>query len=111
MCKSTAERPTQGLGIFDINAERFTGHLKVPHMGWNIIKDLKGPLFKKLPERMYMYFVHSYYIPSNAESIADSDYGMKFSAALKKDNFYGVQFHPEKSGEFGEKVLEHFINL
>lgn len=111
MCKSTAEGPTDGLGIFDVEVKRFKIDGKVPHMGWNLIKDLKSDLFTGLPGETYMYFVHSYYVPQNSESIANSDYGLNFCAALQKDNFYGVQFHPEKSGDWGELILKNFLNV
>ncbi len=111
MCKSTEEGPTEGLGIFDVNVKHFKIDQKVPHMGWNLIKNLKTDLFEGLPKETYMYFVHSYYVPSNTESIADSDYGQKFCAALQKENFFGVQFHPEKSGAWGEQILNNFLKL
>jgi glutamine amidotransferase len=109
MCKSTAEGPTEGLGIFDVEVRRFKINKKVPHMGWNLIKDLKSDLFAGLPNESYMYFVHSYYVPQNPKSIANSYYGLLFCAALQKDNFYGVQFHPEKSGIWGEQILANFL--
>ncbi|MBS3739233.1 imidazole glycerol phosphate synthase subunit HisH [Mesohalobacter halotolerans] len=111
MCRFTEEGPTQGLGIFDVEVKRFETQLKVPHMGWNLIKNLKTDLFQNLPQEAYMYFVHSYYVPLNTDSIADSDYGCNFCAALKKHNFYGVQFHPEKSSQWGEKILDNFLKL
>ncbi|RRO12293.1 imidazole glycerol phosphate synthase subunit HisH [Flavobacteriaceae bacterium 14752] len=111
MCRSTEEGPTDGLGIFDVEVKRFQTQLKVPHMGWNLIKNLKTDLFQDLPHETYMYFVHSYYVPSNPDSIADSDYDLNFCAALQKNNFYGVQFHPEKSGEWGENILDNFLKL
>ncbi len=111
MCKSTAEGPTQGLGIFDVNVEHFSINQKVPHMGWNLIRNLKSELFEGLSQEAYMYFVHSYYLPSNENSIANADYGLVFCAALQKHNFYGVQFHPEKSGVHGEKILKNFLLL
>lgn len=109
MCNSTDEGPTKGLGIFDVEVRHFKIDLKVPHMGWNLIRHLKTELFEGLPEEVYMYFVHSYFVMANTESIADSDYGLKFCAALHKNNFYGVQFHPEKSGIWGERILKNFM--
>jgi glutamine amidotransferase len=111
MCKSTEEGPTEGLGVFDVDVKHFRIDQKVPHMGWNLIRNLKSGLFKDLPEQTYMYFVHSYFVPANTESIADSDYGLNFCAALQKNNFYGVQFHPEKSGVWGEQILKNFLKL
>lgn len=111
MCQFTEEGPTQGLGIFDVEVKRFQTQLKVPHMGWNLIKNLKSDLLQNLPEETYMYFVHSYYVTSNSNSIADSDYDSNFCAALRLKNFYGVQFHPEKSGYWGEKILGNFLKL
>jgi len=111
MCKSSEEGETQGLGIFDVEVKRFDIKEKVPHMGWNMISNLKSPLFYKLPENAYMYFVHSYYVPNNPDSIAQTDYEVSYCSALAKDNFYGVQFHPEKSGKLGEKILKNFLEL
>lgn len=111
MCLSTEEGPTKGLGIFSVEVKRFQSELKVPHMGWNLIKNLKGNLFKDIPEETYMYFVHSFYAPTNDESIANSDYGLKFCVALQNKNFYGVQFHPEKSSLWGEKILTNFLEI
>jgi glutamine amidotransferase len=87
--------------------------LKVPHMGWNKVSiQNENELFKGIAERSYFYFVHSFYIEFNSNfTIASADYGIKFSAAIKKDNYYGVQFHPEKSGEAGEKILKNFTYL
>ena len=111
MCKFTEEGSTKGLDIFDINVKHFEVNLKVPHMGWNTISGLKTYLFDKLPESSYMYFVHSYYVPDNEFSIATTDYELKYSSALQKDNFYAVQFHPEKSGQWGEQILRNFLEI
>jgi len=111
MCKYTEEGSTEGLGIFDINVKHFEVNLKVPHMGWNNISNLKTHLFDELPESCYMYFVHSYYVPDNKFSIATTDYELKYSSALQKDNFYAVQFHPEKSGQWGEQILRNFLEI
>lgn len=87
--------------------------LKVPHMGWNKVNvETENPLFKGIENNSYFYFVHSYYIEFNSKfTLASTDYGVKFSASINKDNFYGVQFHPEKSGEIGEKILKNFTYL
>ncbi len=111
MCRHSEENDTTCLGIFDLNVRRFPPKLKVPHMGWNKLTDMKGPLFHDLPEESYIYFVHSYYCESGPETIAKSDYIVEFSAALQKDNFYAIQGHPEKSGKVGQKLLENFLKL
>ena len=105
MCRSSEEGNTKGLGIFDTDVIHFEKKLKVPHIGWNRIKELKTALFEGIPEQEYVYLVHSYYAPVCEETIAKCDYGVNYSSALRKDNFYGVQFHPEKSSEAGEKIL------
>lgn len=111
MCESSEEGNAKGLGIFPIEVKRFQVDLKVPQIGWNHIWDLKSPLFEGIKEKSYMYFVHSYYLPVNEYSIANSDYGIDFCAAINKDNFYACQFHPEKSGNVGEKILENFLKI
>lgn len=111
MCNYTEEGHTEGLGIFDIDVKHFDISQKVPHMGWNVIKDLKSHLFEGLQDNSYMYFVHSYYVPDNEFSIATTDYELKYSSALHSDNFYAVQFHPEKSGQWGEQILQNFLKL
>lgn len=113
MCKHTEEGDTQGLGIFDVDVKRFQPKPgeKVPHMGWNNLTYLKGNwIARGLPDTN-MYFVHSYYVPVCKDTAAECDYILPFSAALQKDNFYAVQFHPEKSGKQGEKLLQKFIEL
>ncbi|CAA9202132.1 Imidazole glycerol phosphate synthase subunit HisH [Flavobacterium bizetiae] len=109
MCKSSEEGNTKGLGIFDVDVIKFTSKVKVPQMGWNQIYDLKSDLFKGIPENEFMYLVHSFYAPNCAESIATTNYELEYASALQKDNFYGTQFHPEKSGAVGEKILENFL--
>lgn len=112
MCKYSEENDTECLGIFDLNVKRFPkSALKVPQIGWNNIYSLKSSILKGISEKEYMYFVHSYYAEKCAESIALTDYGIEYSSAIQKDNFFAVQFHPEKSGEAGQKILENFINL
>lgn len=111
MCNYSEEGNTQGLGIFDIDVVRFNQGVKVPQIGWNTISELKTPLFTKVAEKDYIYLVHSYYAPVCDETIAISDYGLTYSSALGKDNFYGVQFHPEKSSKVGARILENFLNM
>lgn len=113
MCKQTEEGNAKGLGIFDVDVKRFQAKNgeKVPHMGWNNLTYLKGNwIARGLPDTN-MYFVHSYYVPVCKDTAAECDYILPFSAALQKDNFYAVQFHPEKSGKQGEKLLQKFIEL
>ncbi|HTJ48546.1 MAG TPA: imidazole glycerol phosphate synthase subunit HisH [Cyclobacteriaceae bacterium] len=111
MCKFSEENNTDCLGIFDETVKRFIpkDDMKVPHMGWNELSLSNGWLDPTL-ENKHVYFVHSYYVPVNSHTSAITDYTVPFSAALKKDNFYAVQFHPEKSAEAGVKVLQSFLN-
>ena len=111
LCKHTEEGDTQGLGVFNTTVKRFDNSVKVPQMGWNIIKNLKSDLFKGIKENEYMYLVHSYYAQHSQETIAKTDYGINYASALQHNNFYGVQFHPEKSSLAGEKILQNFLNL
>lgn len=111
LCKHSEENDTKCIGVFDEQVKKFTGNIKVPHMGWNNIYDLKQPLFKGLSEEAYVYFVHSYYVEKSVHTAATANYGIEYSAALQKDNFYATQFHPEKSGKAGEKILKNFIEL
>jgi len=111
MCKSSEEGNTKGLGIFDVDVVKFTSKVKVPQMGWNQIYDLKSDLFKGISENEFMYLVHSFYAPNCSEAIAITNYELEYASALQKDNFYGTQFHPEKSGAVGEKILENFLKL
>lgn len=111
MCKHSEENDTECLGVFDLNVIKFEPKLKVPHMGWNKLIDMKGPLFNGSPQDTFIYFVHSYYCELGPETIAKSDYINEFSAALQKDNFYAIQGHPEKSGKTGQLFLENFIKI
>ncbi len=111
MCKYSEEGNTNGLGIFDVNVVKFSNEVKVPQMGWNTIYNLKTILFEGIKENEFMYLVHSFYAPLSENTIATTNYELEYSTALQRDNFYGVQFHPEKSGIFGEQILKNFLNL
>lgn len=111
MCKFSEEGDTNGMGIFDLKVKRFPEGLKVPQIGWNQIEELKTHLFDGISEKEYMYLVHSYYVEDNIDAIARSSYGLKYATAILKDNFYGVQFHPEKSSTAGEVLLSNFLNI
>ena len=114
MCTYSEENDTNCLGIFEEKVLRFDGtgtNLKVPQMGWNNIYNLKSPLMKNVNENSYCYFVHSYYASIGNHTIATTDYTKPFSAALNKNNFYGVQFHTEKSADSGEQILKNFITI
>jgi imidazole glycerol-phosphate synthase subunit HisH len=112
MCAYSEENDTHGMGIFTPYLKRFTiTSLTVPHMGWNQLSAPKGPLFEGVEEGSYVYFAHSYFAPVVHETVAESSHGLSFSAALQKDNFYGVQFHPEKSAVIGEMILRNFLVL
>ncbi len=111
MCNQTEEGNTKGLGIFNVDVKRFSNDVKVPQMGWNTIFELNSPLFEGIKNNDFMYLVHSYYAEDSSESIAKTMYDLEYASALQKDNFYGVQFHPEKSGKSGERILENFLKL
>lgn len=111
MCKHSEEGNVKCLGIIDEVVKKFESKLKIPHMGWNNLTDLKSELLSAIKIEDQMYFVHSYYVPVNEHTIATTEYGVNFSAAIKKDNFYAVQFHTEKSGDCGETLLKKFIEL
>jgi len=111
MCEHSEEGNTNGLGIFDVNVVKFSQEVKVPQMGWNTIYNLKTPLFEGIKENEFMYLVHSFYAPLSENTIATTNYELEYSTALQRDNFYGVQFHPEKSGVFGEQIMKNFLNL
>ena len=111
MCHHSEEGNTDGLGIFDANVIRFSNNVKVPQMGWNQIYNLKSSLFQGINDNEYMYLVHSYYVPNCKEAIATTNYDVEYASALQKNNFYGTQFHPEKSGDVGEQILANFLKL
>ena len=111
LCDFTEEGNTKGLGIFNTQVKRFSNKVKVPQMGWNIIKNLKSDLFTGIKENEYMYLVHSYYAEHCEQAIATTDYDINYASALQQNNFFGVQFHPEKSSLAGERILENFLKL
>jgi len=111
MCLSTEENNTVGLGIFKTKVKRFSHEVKVPQIGWNTIENLSSNLFKSIKEAEFMYLVHSYYAENCDARIATTNYGINYASALQKENFYGVQFHPEKSSNTGELILKNFIEL
>ncbi len=115
MCKHSEENDTECMGIFDEQVKLFqpdkSAGLKVPQIGWNTISSLSTHLFKDVPENSFCYFVHGYYASKGEHTIATTDYVQPYSAALQRDNFYGVQFHPEKSAAVGEQILQNFLTL
>lgn len=114
MCRHSEEGNVDCLGIFDTDVKRFRPQRhedKVPHMGWNTIDQTNSGLFKGFDKEEFVYFVHSYYVPLNEFTAAQTDYILPYSSALHKDNFYATQFHPEKSGKTGEKILTNFLEL
>ncbi|WP_185290324.1 imidazole glycerol phosphate synthase subunit HisH [Chryseobacterium lactis] len=111
MCKGNEEGDTEGMGIFDINVRKFPAEDIVPHMGWNTVSAQSSPLFSGIGQDEDVYFVHSYYCELSEFTTSVCDYILPFSASLQKDNFYAVQFHPEKSGSIGNQILNNFINL
>ena len=120
LCKSSEEGNTKCLGIFDSVVKKFDDSVfqnknlvpfKIPHMGWNTITGLSSPLMNGIVENSFVYFVHSYYAELSPETIATTDYINPFSAAIHRNNFYGVQFHTEKSGVTGEQILSNFLNI
>lgn len=113
MCSHSEEGNVDCLGIFDTEVKRFIPEKhedKVPHMGWNNLTNTKSAIFDNSIENQFVYFVHSFYVPLNEQTAATTDYILPFSAALNKDNFYATQFHPEKSGLVGEKILRNFLS-
>lgn len=111
MCSHSEERDTSCLGIFDEKVRKFPPKGLVPHMGWNDFSTINGPLFKDIEVTENMYFVHSYYAEVGAHTVGETEYLIPFTSALQKDNFYGVQFHPEKSADSGRKLIENFLKL
>ncbi|MBO5314120.1 MAG: imidazole glycerol phosphate synthase subunit HisH [Prevotella sp.] len=114
LCRHSEEGDTSCIGIFDADVKRFVPQRhedKVPAMGWNSLSDVKSPLFKGFTENEYVYFVHSYYVPLCEHTIATAEYIQPYSAALNYKNFYATQFHPEKSGNVGVRILENFLNI
>ncbi|MBP5570789.1 MAG: imidazole glycerol phosphate synthase subunit HisH [Prevotella sp.] len=121
LCRHSEEGDVDCIGVFDVDVKRFQPQRhedKVPAMGWNKLYDLKSPLYQGFPEASsqqqaepYVYFVHSYYVPLCADTIATADYILPYSASLHKDNFYTCQFHPEKSGKVGEQILRNFLEI
>lgn len=114
MCRHSEEGNVDCLRIFDADVKRFVPQRheeKVPHMGWNTVGKLNSPLFQGVRDGEFVYFVHSFYVPDGEFTVATTDYILPFSAALHKDNFYATQFHPEKSGDTGEKILRNFLEL
>lgn len=114
MCRYSEEGNADCLGIFDVDVKRFVSERheeKVPHMGWNTLAQTNSDLFKGFTKEEFVYFVHSFYVPVNKCTAAVTDYILPFSAALHKDNYYATQFHPEKSGSVGERILQNFLDL
>jgi len=111
LCNYSEEGDTKCLSIFDEVVKRFPPKEKVPHMGWNSIKFVDSELFANVPNESYVYFVHSYFAELSKYTIAETNYIQPYSSALQKDNFYALQFHPEKSGKIGEQILKNFIDL
>ncbi len=111
MCNRSEEGLTKGLGIFDVDVVRFRESVKVPQIQWNTITKLKTALFKDISEGEFIYMVHSYYAPVTDQTIAMSTYGEPYSAAIGNANFYGTQFHPEKSSQVGAQILSNFLEL
>lgn len=112
LCASSEENNTGCLGVFPMTVQKFpaTKGLKVPQIGWNTLSDLRTGFFKEVPESTYVYFVHGYFVPLSEFSIATATYTHPYSAAIRKDNFTAVQFHPEKSGDAGEQLLRNFLS-
>jgi len=111
MCRHSEEGNTPCIDLFDVEVKKFPPEDKVPHMGWNALRNCQGPLFNGIPENAYVYFVHSFYAEKSPYTIATCDYILPFSAALQKDNYFATQFHPEKSGETGQKILQNFLEI
>lgn len=111
MCSYSEENDTECIGIFKEKVKKFLSTEKIPHMGWNSIHNLRSKLFANINNDDQFYFVHSYFVDTGVNTIGECSYSTNFSAAMNKDNFYGCQFHPEKSGDIGELVLKNFITM
>lgn len=111
LCNYSEEGNTSCLGIIPADVKKFHHSFKVPQIGWNTIHDLNDPIFNTIPEHAFVYYVHGYYVPLNEYTIAKTKYGLEYSAAIRKDNFWGVQFHPEKSAHIGEQILKNFLSI
>lgn len=115
LCAHSEEGDTDCIGIFDVPVKRFqpsADGLKIPHMGWNRVQlTTENPLLTEALDNNFVYYVHSFYVPLNCWTIAKTEYIGEFSAAMRKDNFFATQFHPEKSGDVGERILKNFIEL
>ncbi len=119
LCNKSEEGDTKCLGIFDSVVKRFrepsgeesSAHFKIPHMGWNAVYELSSPLLNEIAENSFVYYVHSYYAEISKETIATTDYILPYSAAMQKNNFYGVQFHAEKSAAVGEQIISNFLKV
>ncbi len=111
LCNYSEEGNTNCIGIFNQSVKKFTGNEKIPQTGWNNIYDLQSCLFNEIHENAFMYFVHSFYAELSEHTVAKTHYMIDYSSALQKDNFYAVQFHPEKSGVAGEQIIKNFIEL
>jgi glutamine amidotransferase len=112
LCQDSEENDTECLGVVPVQVKKFKSTnqtIKVPQIGWNNIYDLQSNLFKGIEEKSFIYNVHSYYAEDSEYTIAKCDYGIEYAAAIKKDNFYGVQFHTEKSAAIGDQILKNFI--
>ena len=111
LCRHSEENDTDCLDIVPVNVVKFNQGLKVPQVGWNNIYQLQSGLFDNIPEQSFIYNVHGYYAEKSQYTIATCNYGVEYAAAIKKDNFYGVQFHTEKSAAIGEQILKNFLSL
>lgn len=114
MCTHSEENDTDCIGIFDIKVKKFISEnksFKIPQIGWNTITDLRTELFKDVTKSSHCYFVHSYFAATGSDTIAVTDYILKYSSALHRENFFGVQFHPEKSADTGARILNNFLSL
>jgi len=111
LCGYSFERNTSCLGIIDVEVQAFNNGLKVPQMGWNALSSVNGDLFRDIRQGEYVYYANSYYVPVHDTTVAVTEYGIPISAAIQRGNFYGCQFHPEKSGEAGLRILRNFLEL